>query len=88
LFACARRLGLPPLPPGPLRFAVSFTGTLVAASLSWYLMERPINDLKRYFPYKPRRIEDSGDIRIKTRLELGTGTVETVEASVPTWKNV
>ncbi|KUM27826.1 acyltransferase [Mesorhizobium loti] len=36
---------------GPGRFLVAGTATLVVASLSWVLFERPLNGLKRYFPY-------------------------------------
>jgi peptidoglycan/LPS O-acetylase OafA/YrhL len=31
-------------------------GTVAGASLSWFLYEKPLNDLKKYFPYKPRQI--------------------------------
>jgi peptidoglycan/LPS O-acetylase OafA/YrhL len=33
-------------------FSVKLAGTLAAASLSWYLMEKPIGRLKRLFPYR------------------------------------
>jgi peptidoglycan/LPS O-acetylase OafA/YrhL len=33
-------------------FSVKFAGTLALASLSWYLLERPIHRLKRLFPYR------------------------------------
>jgi peptidoglycan/LPS O-acetylase OafA/YrhL len=42
------------------RYAVAFqfvlhtTVTMVLASASWYLFEKPLNDLKRYFPYEGR----------------------------------
>jgi len=36
---------------GPGRFLVAGCATLIAASLSWMLFERPLNSLKRYFPY-------------------------------------
>ncbi|RWF23382.1 MAG: acyltransferase, partial [Mesorhizobium sp.] len=39
---------------GPGRLLVAGTATLVAASLSWFLAERPLNSLKRYFPYVAR----------------------------------
>ena len=38
----------------PLRWWPFALATVLAtASLSWVLLERPINDLKRYFPYRP-----------------------------------
>ena len=35
----------------PLRLVVLFVSTAAVASLSWWLYERPINRLKRFFPY-------------------------------------
>ena len=29
--------------------------TILIASISWYLLEKPINDLKRYFSYSPKK---------------------------------
>jgi len=29
-----------------------FTVSIAAAMLSWYFLEKPINDLKRHFPYR------------------------------------
>ncbi|RWD59671.1 MAG: acyltransferase [Mesorhizobium sp.] len=40
---------------GPGRFVVAGTATLIAASLSWAFFEKPLNGLKRYFPYVARR---------------------------------
>ncbi len=39
---------------GWLNFSLGTAATLIVASLSWYLFEQPINNLKRYFSYKPR----------------------------------
>jgi peptidoglycan/LPS O-acetylase OafA/YrhL len=36
---------------GPGRFLVAGTATVVVASLSWVSFEKPLNGLKRYFPY-------------------------------------
>ena len=33
------------------RFLVAGAGTLIVASVSWLVFEKPLNDLKRYFPY-------------------------------------
>ncbi|MCU7817014.1 MAG: acyltransferase [Candidatus Thiodiazotropha sp. (ex Rostrolucina anterorostrata)] len=38
--------------PALLRFVVLTTATIVVASLSWFGFEKPINGLKRHFPYK------------------------------------
>ncbi|RUW00107.1 MULTISPECIES: acyltransferase [unclassified Mesorhizobium] len=39
---------------GPGRFLVAGAATLLVASLSWALFEKPLNSLKRYFPYVAR----------------------------------
>jgi peptidoglycan/LPS O-acetylase OafA/YrhL len=36
---------------GPEAFVVVLTVSIMLAIVSWLVMERPINDLKRYFPY-------------------------------------
>ena len=36
---------------GPGRFLVAGAATVVVASLSWVFFEKPLNGLKRYFPY-------------------------------------
>jgi len=36
---------------GIVGFLLLFLGTVVMASLSWFLLERPLNRLKRHFPY-------------------------------------
>ena len=36
---------------GLLPFAALFAATLAAASLSWLLLEKPLNGLKDRFPY-------------------------------------
>lgn len=48
------RIGFPLQQPGWLNlFLVSATSVLMA-SVSWYLLEQPINNLKRYFSYRRR----------------------------------
>ena len=42
------------LPLGPARFLLVTAGTLAVASVSWFLFEKPINDLKRHVPYRLR----------------------------------
>jgi peptidoglycan/LPS O-acetylase OafA/YrhL len=49
-----RGLGLQPLWPGVALFALYTLISIAVASLSWYAIERPINNLKRYFPYRVR----------------------------------
>ncbi|WP_027035191.1 acyltransferase family protein [Mesorhizobium ciceri] len=39
---------------GPGRFLVASAATIVAASISWVVFERPLNSLKRHFPYVSR----------------------------------
>lgn len=39
---------------GPGRFLVAGAATLIVASLSWVLFEKPLNSFKRYFPYIAR----------------------------------
>jgi peptidoglycan/LPS O-acetylase OafA/YrhL len=39
---------------GPGRFLVVGTATLIVASMSWLVFEKPLNSLKRYFPYVAR----------------------------------
>ncbi|WFP75019.1 acyltransferase [Mesorhizobium sp. WSM4906] len=46
---------------GPGRFLVAGAATLIAASLSWTFFEKPLNSLKRYFPYV-RRARSPGEI--------------------------
>jgi peptidoglycan/LPS O-acetylase OafA/YrhL len=45
-------LGLPP--EGVLRFGYVTAITLAMATLSWYLFEKRVNDLKHHFPYVRR----------------------------------
>lgn len=49
LLMCWQRIG--PHAPGWLTFLVISGATIGVAAASWYLFERPISALKRYFPY-------------------------------------
>ena len=41
-------------PESPIStFLIPTIATLTIASLSWYVLEKPLNDLKRFFTYKP-----------------------------------
>jgi peptidoglycan/LPS O-acetylase OafA/YrhL len=52
----AHRLGVQYSPSSTLQdFALVSLTTIALAALSWHLFERPINDLKRYFPYRDDR---------------------------------
>jgi peptidoglycan/LPS O-acetylase OafA/YrhL len=54
-YACWWMLYYAHVEPGELgRAMVYTTATVVVASLSWHFFERPINDLKRFFPYRRR----------------------------------
>lgn len=49
---------------GPGRFLVAGAATLVAAALSWAFFEKPLNGLKRYFPYvAPTRPRGASEVR-------------------------
>jgi len=51
---------------GPGRFVIATTATLMLASISWLAFERPLNQLKRYFPYvSPARAHASASIQAK-----------------------
>jgi peptidoglycan/LPS O-acetylase OafA/YrhL len=41
-----------PAHPRVVQLGLLFVTTLVPAALSWHLMERPLNELKRFFPYE------------------------------------
>ncbi|RWA72330.1 acyltransferase [Mesorhizobium sp.] len=51
---------------GPGRFLVAGTATIIVASLSWAFIEKPLNGLKRYFPYVARPVA-SGDAKWTSR---------------------
>ena len=44
---------LPRLDRGPVLFLIATPTTVAMAALSWKFLERPLNDLKRHFPYQP-----------------------------------
>ena len=54
-----------------------FTATVVLASLSWRFLETPLNDLKRFFPYRRQRNDNldaaqpAADHRAAVMLKLG-----------------
>ena len=52
------------LPPFIPHSVVFFAVTLVVAALSWHLFERPINQLKRLFPYREAGTESSMDPQV------------------------
>ena len=58
-------------------FAVKFAVTVVIASASWFLFERPLNELKRYLPYARPRLTGSAasSMRLRTpgRQQAETG---------------
>ncbi len=59
---------------GPGRFLVAGAATLVVASLSWTLFEKPLNRLKRNFPYvtssRPRGMGETRRFRAASALDL------------------
>ena len=40
-----------PTEPGTAQFLYVAVASVGLATISWYALERPINDLKRFFPY-------------------------------------
>jgi peptidoglycan/LPS O-acetylase OafA/YrhL len=58
--------------PGPANFILVSLTTIALAALSWQLFERPINDLKRHFPYRDDR-----------RAELAAASLELLAAAQP-----
>jgi peptidoglycan/LPS O-acetylase OafA/YrhL len=44
---------------GWINFSLATAATLIVASLSWYLFEQPINNLKRYFSYRKPEAESA-----------------------------
>lgn len=48
-----------------LHFILAVVVTLGIASLSWHLIEQPINNLKRYFKYNPRLTVHSTDKQVE-----------------------
>jgi len=59
---------------GPGRFLVAGTATLAVASLSWVFFEKPLNGLKRYFPYvapsRPRGASEANRFGAAPALDL------------------
>lgn len=43
-----------------VRFWIYSACNLLLATISWHLFEKPLNDLKRFFPYKPPLVKPSG----------------------------
>jgi peptidoglycan/LPS O-acetylase OafA/YrhL len=52
---------LPLLDKGPLLFLIVTSMTVAMAALSWKFLEQPLNGLKRYFPYEPKRVQGGAD---------------------------
>ena len=52
---------LPLLDKGPLLFLIVTSITVAMAALSWKFLEQPLNGLKRYFPYEPKRVQGGAD---------------------------
>jgi peptidoglycan/LPS O-acetylase OafA/YrhL len=48
------RMSMPLRPNGWVNFFLFGVVTLIMASLSWYLLEKPLNGLKQSFSYKPK----------------------------------
>lgn len=57
----------------PAMFAIVGSITLVVATASWFLIERPANTLKRYFPMAPRP-QPNASVTERTRNHNATAT--------------
>lgn len=56
------RVGLP-YPSDPYaQFAVLTVLSVAIAALSWHLLEKPINSLKKWFPYQPRKARPQPEV--------------------------
>ena len=44
--------GIEPIPPGWKRVVVYGIFSILLSALSWYVIEKPINSMKRHFPYR------------------------------------
>lgn len=60
------KAGLPYRPHGWLSLVLGAALTMIIASLSWYLLEQPVNNLKRYFSYRTVPHGEPGEIKILT----------------------
>ena len=61
----ALNFGLQPLAiRGRVLIPFEFAITLGLAAASWHFMEKPINDLKRFLPYRERRLSSPARVRL------------------------
>ncbi len=65
----------------PVKLMLDLVLTVSAASLSWHLFERPINKLKRYFPYLIRPLRD-GPFEGK-RFRIGSNSLQEMKMQIP-----
>jgi peptidoglycan/LPS O-acetylase OafA/YrhL len=84
------RFGMPIAFPGHFgwrRFVWMVATTLPIAAVSWWLFERPLNDLKSRFPYVPAAGGDSGARSLERRashvVPLGAHSGSAVSLSAP-----
>lgn len=60
-FIAASLGGSASIPPGAIRLIVVTVTSVAASALSWHVLERPLNELKRFFPYvAPQSIRKIG----------------------------
>ena len=56
---------------GAIGFVLLYAWTVAAASLSWFLLEKPLNGLKRYFPYRDlSRVTFSRSVEVSLVAEI------------------
>ena len=75
-----------------------FMATLLLASLSWRFLETPINELKRFFPYRKQRnyglgaanlaVDRRTDVMLKLQLLLSKSGAARWTTAISRWKRV
>jgi peptidoglycan/LPS O-acetylase OafA/YrhL len=55
--------------PGWLNLMLVAAASVLMASVSWYLLEKPITKLKRYFSYRPRQVSGEKETSRPTESE-------------------
>lgn len=56
------RLAIPAVENGSWILCLSVVATFLVAAFSWHFFEKPINDLKRFFPYNPGPVPQTRSI--------------------------
>lgn len=70
---------------GPGRFVIATAATLLLASISWTIFEKPLNQLKRYFPYV--RSKSQAHVPSSIRASEADGRPYEISAYRPSYAN-